>query len=1619
MSEQNVDKAIRFIDYLDKLAGLRTKVVRSIDDYQSVLWFNDIPQLKGCFTHAWGANSDIDIDIWLEVTKQREPKLSDVPEECEDWISRSELYKYDNTPELKESIITTETLYDEEDESEFVEVEETVYLKDRQEVQEAWNQYIDNTWKPWAEKYKEWTLVQNVYSKLFTIYQELLKLGEEYELVLGLGLLVWKSPKQINIKRHLITVKASCTFEAHLGKFVIGPDEIGGDLSVETDMLDIEDEPGNILKSITQELDQAEGNPWDNATLNTVLSSLANSLSQDGSGEYYNTDLNNIVGYDQQKLKVFYSPALILRKRSTRGLQELLSKIRTHINEGGKIPVEFSDLAEIQNGNPRSEIVETENSSVKASLPSEIYFPDKSNSEQLSIVHRMNTSTGVIVQGPPGTGKSHTIANLIAHLLATGNRVLVTAKTPRALKVLHDKIHEDIKPLCINFIGDSSNEKLYLEHSVKSILSEQYTWNKEEKIEELDKHVHELQELKKQKADIEYHIRSIREKDTITQSLLEGKYVGTASAIAKRILSESETYKWFVDDVQYDMEYDVNAQEISQIYQYHKDLQDQGNGKLNKCIPIIGTTIPDVNTFKKYTLTEKEYDDYIKKHEVYLDTTEAILFERSDLTLIKDLFEKLNALREHVANIQRRPMPWIPSAISDMLSDNDTPWKELLAVTTNTLEGLRDNARNISRISYDIPKEYEFHKIIEDVKALIQHLKNGGKLKGIIFKPKVVKKKEYIFAIQVNGSTPDTEGKLSELLNILEVETKIDYLWDMWHGKSERTSSPLLLQVAELEELNEALQKIIEIYDLLEESKLSISRIKGLTEPKWHLINDVERLLITCKLHIVKEKQRGLQKASSTWQDDLKSMCHHDEGCIVYHLLACITDRDTVQYAKTIQGLEELHSLKQKKAWLDHAIDNYKKRLPYLIDALLKEPDPLVWSDRISILENAWDWKRVSSWLEVFINEDDLDALESNLNYCENKIRNNIAAIAKIKSWKFCFYRMSDEHRRHLIGWQDAIKRLGKGTGKHAPKHRRDAQNNLKKCHDSIPAWIMPLHRVYDTVDAIPELFDVIIVDEASQCGYEALPLAFLCKKLLVVGDNQQISPEAVGIDQETAYRLRQEYLYDFEHADSFDITASLFDHCNRRFGGGTIVLREHFRCMPEIIRFSNDLSYANTPLIPLRQYPPKRLAPIKPIHVTTGYKEGKYSNAINRPEAEQIVEKIVELCLDDRYKNKTMGVIVLLGDAQAHLIEKLLLEEIGSEEYQKRNIISGNPYSFQGDERDIIFMSMVVAPNDRIGVLAKESDRRRLNVAASRARDQVWLFHSVTPDILSPNCFRRQLLEYYLCPESIITKAMGEEAELLRYKAHTANRINEKPPSPYDSWFEVDVILDIASKGYRVIPQYKFAGKRIDMVVEGVGSKLAVECYGDYWHGADEYEKDIIRKRQLERCGWTFHIIRECEYNSDPAKSIEGLVKKCDMMGIVPITKNQEVEKDNQPVVVQKKADKSEEDKSSLLLFDDEIDENTVSDDVIPNDISEAISIKRNYIRNIIVKTLKERPNHSCVLEKLPSYILKKWGVISRGQPREKFCTKVIRIAKNMDKGGRLKIYKSKNIRVKLLKNE
>jgi hypothetical protein len=217
-------KVVRFVDYLTRLASLRAKLIRDIAEYEKVLWISNVPHERGCFTQAWGRDEEHEPDEWLEVQNRREPELPVVPDQCKEWVSQSALRNKSALPELLPEItrqVQNPNWREGSDQPETMPRAER--LEEHPEVQLAWDRYIKDKWLPWAEEHNAWEKAHKAYSTLFAIHQEQLRLGEEYELVLGLGLLTWQTHTGQRVRRHLIVADAILEFEARLGRLTGRP----------------------------------------------------------------------------------------------------------------------------------------------------------------------------------------------------------------------------------------------------------------------------------------------------------------------------------------------------------------------------------------------------------------------------------------------------------------------------------------------------------------------------------------------------------------------------------------------------------------------------------------------------------------------------------------------------------------------------------------------------------------------------------------------------------------------------------------------------------------------------------------------------------------------------------------------------------------------------------------------------------------------------------------------------------------------------------------------------------------------------------------------------------------------------------------------------------------------------------------------------------------------------------------------------------------------------------------------------------------------------------------------------------------------------------------------------
>ncbi len=808
--------------------------------------------------------------------------------------------------------------------------------------------------------------------------------------------------------------------------------------------------------------------------------------------------------------------------------------------------------------------------------------------------------------------------------------------------------------------------------------------------------------------------------------------------------------------------------------------------------------------------------------------------------------------------------------IADSLNHNKQFWVNKIEKSKPILVELQKHDLRFIDLNIEIifPNGKSLINLKNDAKTLLNFLNEGNVLSGLSFKfkklflPTDIKEKLYfIDSIKVNGSPCDTKEEFITVIDHIKIIQNFEELVQIW----DNGSNSFNLFNDKLNFYQQLYNETLELFQTILITQEKIKQIQSVSNISFNgfTINALNQAITNTENTLILNKISGY----AIKQNELLGYLSRKE----FHPIA-------LDIYKSISNLA-LNEYKILCSYLEQLQEDFKdfvrfKNLrivlaQYFQNLIEKVENSNFTHSEIPNLKQAILYRHAFDELSNLLSADFERELNEKIKSYDSKEEKLIAQIAAKKSWVFVLDNLKRNRslRQHLEAWVQAVKKIGKtGRGKRALKFRKIAQEEMEHCKTSVPCWIMPLYKVAETIQPERGIYDYVIIDEASQLGPDAIFLLYISKNIIIVGDDKQTSPEYVGVEANAMTPYINKHLQGIPFKNFYGTEYSFFDHA-KRFCEGITVLREHFRCMPEIIEFSNKLFYApdGKGLYPLKQYSENRLEPLMHVYCQNGYVEGQGSSIRNEQEAIEISNKIFQIVNDEKYRGKSIGVICLQGNAQSYLIETLLVKKIGETEFKKRKIICGNSASFQGDERDIIILSLVTAHNHNRSALTRPEDERRFNVAVSRAIEQIWLFHSVLlEDLSNSGDLRYKLLDHFVNyqpstpPIPIpIEKTLGNQ------------------PEPFDSWFEVDVFNDIVNRGHRVKPQYEVAkGKyRIDLVAFFPdGTKIAIECDGDKWHGADKYQDDMMRQKVLERCGWQFFRVRGGEYYTNREKALEPL---------------------------------------------------------------------------------------------------------------------------------------------------
>ena len=1436
-----VGRAVRLFEFLGRAQQLRSSPPRTVDGYRSVLWLDSLPDHPAVNTaHRGDPEPEADV-LTIERVARHDPPP---PDELEPWLGG--WHDPDSTPAFADDAPA-----------------------------ELTEQYVSwlVAWRAWAERERLDQPVRACYAQLFAAYVAATGNPEELELVIGVGCLSWAAP---GVQRHLLTAPVGIRFDDDAGRLTVHRVESVATADVELDMLD----PGLVpnprhVDDIRAAARDLETHPLRRKETGALVRRLVHAL--DPNGEYRDDD---VAPKPQANAVAAYAPAIILRRRSQQGLVEIFTTIVDQLAADQDVPDGLRPLVDPDH-RPRPRSADPEDGGL-VEVDGDVFLPLPVNDTQLRIIRQVDTQAQTLVQGPPGTGKTHTAAALLAHLLAQGKRVLVTAHTDRALREVRDKLPAEIKPLSVAVVGSSREDMSDLKVAVERIAAAATDHDDEAAATTIRRCLATIERLGLRRAELHDQLVEAR-RDEVRRHEHAG-YEGTLAAIALRLRQQEPRFGWLRDhtDVPAGAEPPLTTAEV---LEWHGFLTDAGliadEPEAGQRLVELGTA-PAPQVFTEFVDTERAAAETAARH---ADLKRHPAFEPVrgiDAGARAQLRRRLSELADEADDLARRRETWMGEALADIRTGRARLWHGRAQQIAQLLTQAGTLVDQLGPLT-EVEVAGNVTPLVPLAKQLHAHLAGGTLRTGAnglprigALTPKPVKQAQPLFEqVLVDGLPPTAAAQVGAFLLWAEAGRVLNALDKAWPGGSQvlPTDPPherLRWHGTELDQLH----RVLRLGEALELEQRRFAEA-GLPRADWADLDSVRRyanlvdVAASVDAHVTATLPlRRLESAVSTVAGRV------DAAPCVPLLLAAVRDRDPSAYATAYQRLTRLVTVRAQLTRRDLLAASVPPRLCAAVLA-----NPAVWGEKLASFGDAWTWAAVGAWVESR-GTADVNAVQAEITLTEERIRREVETLAATRAWRHAVSpdRLTGQARANLEHYAYLVRRLGKGTGKYAAQRRAEVRQAMDRCRSAVPVWIMPVYRIAEQLQIARDIFDVVIVDEASQAGLEATFLQYLAPRMVVIGDDKQVSPTAVGVDQQQLRDLASQYLGDDPYRSAWqDPQRSLFDEAKMRYRG-LLTLTEHRRCVPEIIGFSNRVAYEpdGIRLQAVRQYGADRLAPIQAVNVGGTAEDATTSkgNRVNATEVEAVVEQLEKCLADPRYDGKTFGVISLLGAAQAKAIERRLLERVAPEDWAARKLQCGDSADFQGAERDVMFLSMVAGAADRIVPLTREMFVQRYNVAASRARDQMWVFHSIPLAALSnPEDMRFQLLDHCYG----VMSADRAEGTL------TAAVPADVRVEPFNSLFEQRVANRLVGLGYTVMPAFSVERLRLDLVVVGAQARLALLCEGDTWQGAPAYERDLAVQRDLERCGWQLHRIRESAFYANEPRTMAALLSRLRALDIAP----------------------------------------------------------------------------------------------------------------------------------------
>jgi hypothetical protein len=1313
---------------------------------------------------------------------------------------------------------------------------------------------------------------EQLYRDLVDLQREAARCSESHELVLAAGLLRARVPGKPPIRRHLLATAV-----------VIERDTRSGDCCVvragesrlrpeDRDFLDSgqgytfhRDDPALAELDLTEEHPLS---PAAKAWLN-AWAGLSWKGELDCQLDAWRALLDDEVDIGAASLT--FEPALLLRPRERDPLADFYERMLDDLGRpGAVVPLGMAQLLLPLEREDRLRWLATSGGST---LSKDSLFPLPANREQQDILQTLRQDTGVVVQGPPGTGKTHTIVNLVSALLADGQRVLVTSERPQALRVVWDKLPDELRDLCVFKSSDSRQGLEEMDQSVTALSN--LSMSDPAVIER------EVERLTSSRADAvkawEQAYRdllAVREQEYTVHPTIAPGYGGTPAQIVRAVGAVRAGYEW-IEPTPRQMPAqppltDNDAGELLELLRTATADRAVRGAQVIPNLRYVPSPLSVATASAEVAAVERIFASEPAAFAVFAALDHAGFVELKQI--VEGAADALHAAGLSDSLSEWNLGDWHLAAAQALLSRLSAEYWSRLFDDTEALAHYEHRLAELADFDVDFATAaaHRIPHLLNQAKRLRRHLTTGGQLRR--FRPAAAQRAaaELLENCTVNGSAPTSTADLHAIVGALETEAAIAALAEAWtQAGASINRGPARHRIPQLRDVAHGITAIRALTAARDRIELLLRRA-GTRFPvrsprQWDLVVAVVRA--GPQVVNAYAARRFLRNLVET----LDETANDERAAPEVRLLAdAVYDRDLDRYRSLRMQLERVAAEQQAQQQCDDLFGRLNNAHPELATRLAATADDGEWPARLTGLCEAWSWARAAAYYRNVRHVDGEEAFERRVDETEQHLNRLTTELAAKQALAHCLRRMNDRQRQALQSFRMHMADRGGGYGKQHHHQLRAARSAMDKATLAIPAWVMPIPMVAKTVSPQPNTFDVVIVDEASQATVKALFLSWLAPRVIVVGDEKQCAPGTVE-DTDSMQNLVDHYLGDlpFDERQAFKPSSNLYQLLSTRFPK-VVRLAQHFRCMPEIIGWSSRQFYGGA-LVPLRQFGSDRLDPLKVVLVPDAVEYGTRENIRNEAEATAIISQVEKMVTDPAYDDRSICLIVLQGTGQVTLLEKLLHARVEQQDIERHNIRVGLPKDFQGDERHVVLLSMVIATPKR--VISGRAVQRLYNVAASRAKDQLWLFTSIDEGSLKPKDLRCSLLTYMRQPPSTLTL----NPTLDRATPDQLRR-------PFRTLLDQQVFLALRQRGYAAIPQYKVDNRTIDLLIVGDHGRLAVVCDTAVTPTTlERIAEDMRWERSLRRADWQFVRIRDSEYALDAEAALEPLWQALDNRGISP----------------------------------------------------------------------------------------------------------------------------------------